>query len=173
MYVPSLVKIHWRMLILECSQGCYTVKIWPGDLDLWPITLKINRVPDSLKDQVCTKFGQNPLKDVVSRVFTRMLWKNGSVTISLRNFVGEGIIKQQWTIEEIFIFSNSSQLEWRTELSGTTLKGTHPGTIPARLGLIWFSGFRGEDLNVKVYDVRWTDGRQVMAKAHMAFGQVS
>ena len=23
MYVPSVVKIHWRMLILECSQGCY------------------------------------------------------------------------------------------------------------------------------------------------------
>ena len=40
------------------------------------------------------------------------------------------------------------------ELSDTILKGTHPGTIPARLGLIWFSGFRGEDLNVKVYDVR-------------------
>jgi hypothetical protein len=36
MYVPSLVKIHWRMLILECSQGCYTVKIWPCDSDLWP-----------------------------------------------------------------------------------------------------------------------------------------
>jgi hypothetical protein len=50
MYVPSLVKIHWRILILECSQGCYGVKIWPGDLDLWPMTLKINRVPDSLKD---------------------------------------------------------------------------------------------------------------------------
>jgi hypothetical protein len=33
-YVPSLVKIHWRMLILKCSQGCYAVKIWP--LDLWP-----------------------------------------------------------------------------------------------------------------------------------------
>jgi hypothetical protein len=32
----------------------------------------------------------------------------------------------------------------------TNLKGTHP----ARFGLIWFSGFRGEDLNVKVYDVR-------------------
>jgi hypothetical protein len=42
--VPSLVKIHWRMLILECSQGCYMIKIWPGDLDLWPMTLKINRV---------------------------------------------------------------------------------------------------------------------------------
>jgi hypothetical protein len=37
------------------------------------VTLKINRVPDSLKVQVCTKFGQNPLKDVDSRVFTRML----------------------------------------------------------------------------------------------------
>jgi hypothetical protein len=36
MYVPSLVKIHWRMLILECSQGCHEVKIWPSDLDLWP-----------------------------------------------------------------------------------------------------------------------------------------
>jgi hypothetical protein len=32
-YVPSLVKIHWRMLILECSQGCYAVKIWPCDID--------------------------------------------------------------------------------------------------------------------------------------------
>jgi hypothetical protein len=33
MYVPSLVKIHWRILILECSQGCYVVKIWPGNLE--------------------------------------------------------------------------------------------------------------------------------------------
>ena len=49
-YVPCLVKIHWRMLILECSQGCYAVKIWPSDIDLWPMTLKIHRVPDSSKD---------------------------------------------------------------------------------------------------------------------------
>jgi hypothetical protein len=35
-FVPSLVKIHSRILILECSQGCYALKIWPGDLDLWP-----------------------------------------------------------------------------------------------------------------------------------------
>ena len=27
----------------------------------------------------------------------------------------------------------------------------YPRTIPARLGLIWFSGFRGEDLNVIFY----------------------
>jgi hypothetical protein len=49
-YVPSLVKIHWRMLILECSQGGYAVKIWPGDIDLWPMTLKTNKVPNSHKD---------------------------------------------------------------------------------------------------------------------------
>jgi hypothetical protein len=34
---------------------------------------------------------------------------------------------------------------------GHILKGTHPGTIPARFGLIWFSGFRGEDLDVIFY----------------------
>jgi hypothetical protein len=50
--------------------------------------------------------------------------------------------------QQISIFSNSSHLEWRARLSDTILKGTHPGTIPARFGLIWFSGFRGEDLNV-------------------------
>jgi hypothetical protein len=55
-YVPSLVKIHWRMLILECSQGCYTVKIWPGDIDLWPwksigfqILLRTKYVPSLVK----------------------------------------------------------------------------------------------------------------------------
>jgi hypothetical protein len=36
---------------------------------------------------------------------------------------------------------------YRSMLMDTILKGTHPGTIPARFGLIWFSGFR-EDLNV-------------------------
>ena len=104
-----MVKIHWTMLILEWSQGCYAVKIWLGDIDLWPgksigfqirirtkymyvpslvkihcrililvftrmlcekkltqwpwsLTLKTNRVPDSRKDEVCTKFVQNPLR---------------------------------------------------------------------------------------------------------------
>ena len=55
------------------------------------------------------------------------------------------------TIEEISIFSNSSHLEWRAGLSDTILKGTHPETIPAWFGLIWFSGFRGEDINVIFY----------------------
>jgi hypothetical protein len=38
-------------------------------------------------------------------------------------------------------------------LSDTILKGTHLGTIAARFGLIWFSGFRGEDLNVIFYQI--------------------
>jgi hypothetical protein len=33
----------------------------------------------------------------------------------------------------------------------TSNQDGHPGTIPARFGLIWFSGFRGEDLNVVFY----------------------
>jgi hypothetical protein len=37
------------------------------------------------------------------------------------------ILKQQWTIEEIFIFSNSSHLEWRDGLSDTIFKRTQPG----------------------------------------------
>jgi hypothetical protein len=53
-------------------------------------------------------------------------------------------IEQFWPFEEISIFSNSGHLEWRAGLSDISLKGT----IPARFGLIWFSGFRGEDLNV-------------------------
>ena len=36
-------------------------------------------------------------------------------------------------------------------MSDTNLKGTHPRTIPARFSVIWFSGFRGEDLNVIFY----------------------
>jgi hypothetical protein len=59
--------------------------------------------------------------------------------------------QQNWTIEEISIFSNSSHLEWKAGLSDTTLKETHPRIIPAKFVLIWFSGFRGEDLNVIFY----------------------
>jgi hypothetical protein len=45
-------------------------------------------------------------------------------------------------------FSDSSHLEWRVELSGTIMKWDYPGTIPAKFGLTWFSGFREEDLNM-------------------------
>jgi hypothetical protein len=60
-------------------------------------------------------------------------------------------IEQFWSFEEISIFSNGGHLGYRTALTDSILKGTHPGTIPARFGLIWFSGFRGEDLNVIFY----------------------
>ena len=60
-------------------------------------------------------------------------------------------IKQFWPFEEISIFSNDGHLGWRAGLSDTILKGIHPGTIPTMFGLIWFSGFREEDLNVIFY----------------------
>jgi hypothetical protein len=60
-------------------------------------------------------------------------------------------IEQFWPFEEISIFSNGGHLGYRTALTDTVLKGAHLGTIPARFGLIWFSGFRGEDLNVIFY----------------------
>jgi hypothetical protein len=60
-------------------------------------------------------------------------------------------IKQFWPFEEISIFSNDGHLGWRAWLLDIILKGTDPGTIPARFGLIWFRGFRGEDLNVIFY----------------------
>jgi hypothetical protein len=43
-------------------------------------------------------------------------------------------IEQFWPFEEISIFSNGGHLGYRTALTDTILKGTHPGTIPARFG---------------------------------------
>jgi hypothetical protein len=63
-------------------------------------------------------------------------------------------IEQFWPFEEISIFSIGGHLGYRTALTDTRLKGIHPGTIPARFGLIWFSGFRGEDLNAIFYQNR-------------------
>jgi hypothetical protein len=50
-------------------------------------------------------------------------------------------MKQQWTIEEISIFSNSSHLEWRVGLLDTILKVNHLKTIPIQFGLTWRNGF--------------------------------
>jgi hypothetical protein len=90
-YVSSLVKIHWRMLILKCSQGCYLVKIWPGNLDLWPwksigfqTFLRTKYVPSLVKIH-----WRMLILECSQGCYGR---KDGSVTISFRNFVGEGII---------------------------------------------------------------------------------
>ena len=45
---------------------------------------------------------------------------------------------------------------------------------PPRVGLIWFSGFRGEDLNVKAYDVRRTpsDGKKWLSPTTCHFENI-
>ena len=51
-YVPSLVKIHWRMLILECSQGCYALRNltrWPWKSIGFQILLRTKHVPRLVK----------------------------------------------------------------------------------------------------------------------------
>jgi hypothetical protein len=60
-------------------------------------------------------------------------------------------IEQFWPFEEISICSNGGHLGCRTALTDIILKGTYSGTIPAKFGLIWFCGFRGENLNVIFY----------------------
>jgi hypothetical protein len=101
-YVPSLFKIHWRMLILECSQGCYAVKIWPDDLDLWPwksiefqIFWRTKYVPRLVKTN-WRKLILECSQGCYGRTDGRT---EGSVTISLRNFVGEGIKMWHKTVQ--------------------------------------------------------------------------
>jgi hypothetical protein len=60
-------------------------------------------------------------------------------------------IEQFWSFEAISIFSNGGHLELRMALTDTILKGTLPRTIPGRFSATCFSGFRGEDLNVILY----------------------
>jgi hypothetical protein len=51
-----------------------------------------------------------------------------------------------------------------TGRSDITLKKIYPSIIPAKFGLIWFSSFREEDLNVTVYGLRQTpsEGKALM-----------
>jgi hypothetical protein len=50
--IPSPTKLRRDIVMLPSVLPSFRsiLKIWPGDLDLWPMTLKINRVPDSHKD---------------------------------------------------------------------------------------------------------------------------
>jgi hypothetical protein len=73
----------------------------------------------------------------------------------------------------ISIFSNSSHLEWRAGLSDKILKGTHPGTIPAKFGLIWFSSFRGEDLSVIFYRQRRSVSKMATVTKNRFFFQMA
>ena len=74
-HVPTLVKINWRMLILECSQGCY------GRTDGRTEGRKEGRTDRRTNGRT-----------------------DGSVNISLRNFVGEGIAKNATMSELVLNF---------------------------------------------------------------------
>ena len=122
-YAPSLVKIHWRMLILECSQGCYgrtdrrtVALLYPfaaslargkqGQRKAWriPSPKNLTQWPwKSIGFQILlrTKYAPSLVK-----IHWRMLILECSqgcygravalvVTISLRNFVGERIINKR------------------------------------------------------------------------------
>jgi hypothetical protein len=74
-FFPHNILVNTRIKILQwilTKLGTYLVlrRVWiPIDFQGHrPMSLKINRVPDSHKDYVCTKFGQNPLKDLDSSV---------------------------------------------------------------------------------------------------------
>jgi hypothetical protein len=54
-------------------------------------------------------------------------------------------------LKKFLFLATAAILNGGQGLSDTILKGIHPRTIPARFGLIWFSSFRGEDLNVIFY----------------------
>jgi hypothetical protein len=47
-------------------------------------------------------------------------------------------------LEEIFVFSNSGHLGYRTALTDTILKVYYPRPINAMLALNWLTGFRRE-----------------------------
>lgn len=69
------------------------------------------------------------------------------------------IIKQQYTMREISIFSNSCQLEWRAEMLDIILKGGHNDCTSQ----IWFilvqcfqrRGSKCESLRHTATDARW------------------
>jgi hypothetical protein len=50
-------------------------------------------------------------------------------------------------------------------IEGNFWKGPTQGLV-----LIWFSDFKGEDLNVKVYDVPQTDGRWTQSDVKSSHG---
>jgi hypothetical protein len=78
--------------------------------------------------------------------------------------------RKQWTnMESPDIHYNTSGTDKTTRRFSIVVTFSITKTVDhgKKVGLIWFSSIRGEDLNVKVHDKRRTDddGRQVMTKA--------
>jgi hypothetical protein len=85
-FIPSPTKLRRDIVTLPSLRpsvrlSVFTRMLCSKNLTPWPLTLKIKRVPDSPKDYVCTKVGQNPLKDVDSRVFTRHPCEHSRINI--------------------------------------------------------------------------------------------
>jgi hypothetical protein len=71
--LPLFYSVHLALLNLRCQ--CITIK-WSVAYHHDPPMSLTSDLKVGLFNvyKACTKFGQNPLKDVDSRVFTRMLW---------------------------------------------------------------------------------------------------
>ena len=86
-YVPSLVKIHWRMLILECSQGCYVCFFRNACTESGSLRFSVFRL---LTDFVCLynyEFWLSLCKIVRSTVILLLpLWKDGRTVALLYPF---------------------------------------------------------------------------------------
>jgi hypothetical protein len=144
-----LVKIHWRMLILDCSQGCYVVKIWPGDLDLWPwksigfqILLRTKYVPSLVKIHWRMLILECSQGYYVVKIWPGDLdlWPMTLKinTISLRNFVGEGIIK----VHHIYCCSTWTKLITHTQKWVCVCVGR------VRVNMVFNANFNNIDISV-------------------------
>ena len=61
------------------------------------------------------------------------------------------VIKRNLTTKNFLFLVTAAILNGVRGLSDTILKGDHSRTIPVKFALIWFSSFKGEDLNVIFY----------------------
>jgi hypothetical protein len=92
---------------------------------------------------------KNLIKIFCSEIWVKMIFGWPTFKIMCNTPIFYQLLMSNWKPGERL--QNSSHLEWRAALSVTILKRDHPRTIPAKFALIWFSGFRGEDLNVIFY----------------------
>ena len=70
--VLSLIKIHLTSLIfIVCVHKVIFIFVY-YNLDLWPLTSKINRVHALIMGNICAKFNQNTLHGLISTEFTRL-----------------------------------------------------------------------------------------------------
>jgi hypothetical protein len=70
------------------------------------LTLKINKGPDSRKDYIYTKFGQNPLKDLDSKVLTMMFNIRQWILTKLGTYL---VLRRVWNPVEFKVIGQRSR----------------------------------------------------------------